>query len=164
MLEDPGEVMLFQCKFVMTVLSITPWQDFSSENVYIASCLLTPLTLASETQEKLVITADASLIRIFLFQSLERQRRVLARMFPLAKVLLAWVLLYSRIPLPVVECANTGPSNGYSSRSYYTVKERHDAPRSWVPVGRAPAAHELELRIGLRQARFLDLERSLFES
>jgi tripeptidyl-peptidase-1 len=52
---------------------------------------------------------------------------------------------------------------GWSSRSSYVLKERHHAPRSWSRVGRAPADHEIEIRIGLRQARFDELEQRLFE-
>ncbi|OTA93876.1 hypothetical protein M434DRAFT_395251 [Hypoxylon sp. CO27-5] len=60
-------------------------------------------------------------------------------------------------------CLVSSSSVGISSRSSYSVKERHIAPRNWARVGRAPADHEVELQIGLRQGRFNELEQHLFE-
>lgn len=82
-------------------------------------------------------------------------------LFP-ARISVALVLLFSCFSVSFGESVDLGPT-GYSSRSYYAVKERHHAPRSWVPVGRALATHEVELRIGLRQAHFPDLEKRLIE-
>lgn len=47
--------------------------------------------------------------------------------------------------------------------STYAVKESHFVPRSWIRVGSAPADHNINLRIGLTQGRFDELEKSLYE-
>jgi len=44
------------------------------------------------------------------------------------------------------------------------MKETHRVPHNWARVGKAPPEHEIELQIGLRQARFDELELHLFES
>lgn len=49
------------------------------------------------------------------------------------------------------------------SRSPYAVKGSHPVPRGWEAVDRAPASHPIELRIGLKQDRFEDLDRQLYE-
>jgi tripeptidyl-peptidase-1 len=49
-----------------------------------------------------------------------------------------------------------------SSRPY-AVKERHVVPQKWTRLGRAPADTILELRIALKQSRFDELERHLYE-
>lgn len=45
----------------------------------------------------------------------------------------------------------------------FVVKDSHPAPRGWRNVGRAPADHVLNLRIGLTQSNFVALERQLYE-
>lgn len=52
--------------------------------------------------------------------------------------------------------------NRFSSRSY-AVKERHVVPKQWTRIGRAPANTILELRIALKQSKFDELERHLYE-
>lgn len=47
--------------------------------------------------------------------------------------------------------------------STYQVKESHFVPRSWSRIGSAPADHTINLRIGLTQSRFDELEKSLYE-
>ncbi|KKY24640.1 putative tripeptidyl-peptidase 1 precursor [Diplodia seriata] len=49
------------------------------------------------------------------------------------------------------------------ARSEYQVKEHFNVPRSWSRVGRAPSEHVVNLQIGLKQARFAELERHLYE-
>jgi hypothetical protein len=47
--------------------------------------------------------------------------------------------------------------------STYQVKESHFVPKSWARIGDAPADHTINLRIGLAQSRFDELEKSLYE-
>ncbi|KAM3069072.1 hypothetical protein ACMFMG_004253 [Clarireedia jacksonii] len=49
------------------------------------------------------------------------------------------------------------------SRSPYALKESHHVPRKWARIGAAPSEHMLNLRIGLRQDRFDELEQALWE-
>jgi hypothetical protein len=49
------------------------------------------------------------------------------------------------------------------ARSPYAVKETHSVPRTWTPVSRAPGDHMLHMQIGLKQDRFDELERHLYE-
>lgn len=49
------------------------------------------------------------------------------------------------------------------ARSPYAVKETHYVPRQWSNAGRAPDSHVLHLHIGLKQAKFDELERHLYE-
>jgi tripeptidyl-peptidase-1 len=48
-------------------------------------------------------------------------------------------------------------------RSSYAVKETHHVPRQWTRVGPAPAWHMINLQIGLKQGRFDELEKHLYE-
>lgn len=54
-----------------------------------------------------------------------------------------------------VSCVVDG--TGVVSRSPYAMKETHRVPHNWARVGKAPPEHEIELQIGLRQARFHEL-------
>lgn len=47
--------------------------------------------------------------------------------------------------------------------STYAVKESHFVPRSWIRIGSAPSDHTINLRIGLTQGQFDELEKSLYE-
>ena len=49
------------------------------------------------------------------------------------------------------------------SRSPYAVKGEHPVPPRWQRIDRAPAAHPIELRIGLKSSQFDELERHLYE-
>ena len=49
------------------------------------------------------------------------------------------------------------------SRSPYVVKGDHPVPPRWERVDRAPAAHPIELRIGLKSSQFDELERQLYQ-
>jgi hypothetical protein len=48
-------------------------------------------------------------------------------------------------------------------RSSYVVKEVHPVPRRWTRIGPAPRQHLIELQIGLKQNRFDELEKHLYE-
>ena len=45
----------------------------------------------------------------------------------------------------------------------YAVKDTHNVPCKWERVGPAPGEHVLNMQIGLKQARFEELERHLYE-
>jgi len=47
--------------------------------------------------------------------------------------------------------------------SAYVVKDSHHVPRKWTRIGPAPAQHLIRLQIGLKQNRFSELERHLYE-
>ena len=67
--------------------------------------------------------------------------------------------------LSVAVLAVAGPvlSGPVEVRSPYAVKESISIPKGWSYVAPAPANHLITLQIGLRQARFDELERQLFE-
>ncbi len=50
------------------------------------------------------------------------------------------------------------------SRSPYVVKGSHPVPSRWERMDRADPDHPVELRIGLKQSEFNELERQLYES
>lgn len=50
------------------------------------------------------------------------------------------------------------------ARSSYAVKESHHAPREWTRLNRAHGRKTIELQIGLKQGRFDELDRHLYES
>ena len=49
------------------------------------------------------------------------------------------------------------------TNSAYAVKETHFVPRGWSRIAKPSQDHELELQIGLKQSRFSELERHLYE-
>jgi tripeptidyl-peptidase-1 len=49
-------------------------------------------------------------------------------------------------------------------RSEYSVKDSHPVPDRWLRIGRAPPDHEIHLQICLKQGRFNELERHLYDS
>jgi len=49
------------------------------------------------------------------------------------------------------------------ARTPYVVKDSHTVPARWTEVGPASPAHKIELRIGLKQDQFHELERHLYE-
>ena len=50
------------------------------------------------------------------------------------------------------------------SRSPYAVKGSHPVPPRWERIDRADPDQLIELRIGLKQSEFEELERQLYES
>jgi tripeptidyl-peptidase-1 len=65
--------------------------------------------------------------------------------------------------LAVAAAAQAAFASPIKVRTDYAVKEVHPAPRKWTPAGRAPLNHMLHLQIGLKQERFDELERHLYE-
>lgn len=57
----------------------------------------------------------------------------------------------------VVDCSPV------QSRAPYSVKDSHHVPRKWVRVGEAPSHGVVNLEIALKQSRFDELERQLYE-
>jgi tripeptidyl-peptidase-1 len=51
-----------------------------------------------------------------------------------------------------------------NTRSPYAVKGSHPVPPRWERLDRAHPDHPIELRIGLKQSEFDELERQLYES
>lgn len=49
------------------------------------------------------------------------------------------------------------------SRTPYSIKETHNVPRKWKNLGRAAGNHKLHLQIGLKQEKFDELDRHLYE-
>ena len=49
------------------------------------------------------------------------------------------------------------------ARIAYEVKDVHQVPRRWSSQGRAPSNHMLHMQIGLKQHKFDELERHLYE-
>lgn len=47
--------------------------------------------------------------------------------------------------------------------NYYAIKETHTVPPSFTCIGDAPKDHRMHLSVGLKQSRFDELERHLFE-
>jgi tripeptidyl-peptidase I len=64
--------------------------------------------------------------------------------------------------LSVALAAQVVSSSPLRSTSF-KVKERHLLPRNWRPVARAPRAQTVNLKIGVKQGRFEELERQLYE-
>jgi tripeptidyl-peptidase I len=60
----------------------------------------------------------------------------------------------------IVNLANCSPVRGWSP---YVVKDVHNPPSRWRKIGPAPGDHVLNLQIGLKQDRFHELERKLYE-
>jgi hypothetical protein len=49
------------------------------------------------------------------------------------------------------------------SRSPYVVKETHFVPKEWSKQGRSHGGKTIQLQIGLKQGRFDELDRHLYE-
>jgi tripeptidyl-peptidase-1 len=65
--------------------------------------------------------------------------------------------------LSLAAAAQAAFGSPLGARSAYSVKETHNVPTKWTTLGRAPADHKLHLKIGLKQGRFAELERHLYE-
>jgi tripeptidyl-peptidase-1 len=65
--------------------------------------------------------------------------------------------------LSVAVAAHAAVATPLRARTPYAVKEAHPIPRRWTPVSRAPGDHMLHMQIGLKQDRFDELERHLYE-
>lgn len=49
------------------------------------------------------------------------------------------------------------------SRTPYAVKDTHHVPKQWSKISSAPKDHILNLQIALKQSKFDELERHLYE-
>lgn len=49
------------------------------------------------------------------------------------------------------------------SRTPYSVKEKHHVPAKWTQRDRAPKDYTINLKIGVKQSQFDELERHLYE-
>ena len=67
----------------------------------------------------------------------------------------------SAVLLAVLDTAALG--SPLHSRHSYAVKDSHNVPRQWSKLGPAPAGHWINLKIGLKQSRFDELEQHLYE-
>ncbi|KAF1984382.1 tripeptidyl peptidase-like protein [Aulographum hederae CBS 113979] len=68
---------------------------------------------------------------------------------------------YAFLAVPFATAALSKP---LGKRNYdYVVKETHIVPRRWERVAEAPKDHLIDLQIGLKQSRFDELERQLYE-
>lgn len=72
-------------------------------------------------------------------------------------------MLYLSRFLSVAVAAQAALATPLKSRTAYEVKEIHQVPRKWSSQGRAPSDHMLHMQIGLRQHKFDELERHLYE-
>ncbi|KAK5072853.1 hypothetical protein LTR64_000737 [Lithohypha guttulata] len=62
-----------------------------------------------------------------------------------------------------VQTVSASPVPPLNSRSTYAVKETHFVPRGWSDAGKPHPNHLVDLKIGLKNKRFADLERHLYE-
>lgn len=65
--------------------------------------------------------------------------------------------------LAVSLTADVALTSPVHSRYSYAIKDSHRVPDRWSRVGPAPAEHWINLNIGLKQDRFGELERQLYE-
>lgn len=49
------------------------------------------------------------------------------------------------------------------ARTLYAVKETHNVPRKWTKIGIPAPDHSINLKIGLKNKKFHELERHLYE-
>ena len=59
--------------------------------------------------------------------------------------------------------AGSTPLSQLKARSPYAVKETHFVPRGWSDAGAPSPDHVLDLKIGLKNKRFAELEKELYE-
>ena len=70
---------------------------------------------------------------------------------------------FSLILLALLVAANVVTSTPVRRRSPFAVKDAHFIPNKWSRVGPAPENHQIQLSIALKQSRFDELERHLYE-
>jgi tripeptidyl-peptidase-1 len=71
--------------------------------------------------------------------------------------------MFVKILFTVAVAAQAAFGTPIQSRSVYAVKERHNLPRGWKNAGRASKSQMMYLRIGVKQSKFDELERHLYE-
>lgn len=67
------------------------------------------------------------------------------------------------LSLLVAFAAQAAFASPLRARSPYSVKEIHPVPTKWTAVSKAPGNHMLHMQIGLKQEKFDELERHLYE-
>ncbi|KAG0646389.1 Sedolisin-B [Hyphodiscus hymeniophilus] len=72
-------------------------------------------------------------------------------------------MLYLSSLLSVAIAAQAAVATPIKARTAYEIKEIHEVPRKWSSQGRAPSDHMLHMQIGLKQGKFDELERHLYE-
>lgn len=65
--------------------------------------------------------------------------------------------------LAILLAANLALASPVRTRTAYEVKDSHNVPRKWSNIGQAPPNTVINLHIGLRQSKFNELERHLYE-
>ncbi|KAF2402371.1 tripeptidyl-peptidase 1 precursor [Trichodelitschia bisporula] len=65
--------------------------------------------------------------------------------------------------LALLAAADAAVSKPLRTRSLYAVKEAHPLPEGWEALGPAPEDHVIKLSIAVKQGRFDELERQLYE-
>ena len=69
----------------------------------------------------------------------------------------------SSVLLAVLYTADTALGSPVHPRHSYAVKDSHNVPKQWSELGPAPSGHWINLKIGLKQSRFDELEKHLYE-
>jgi hypothetical protein len=83
---------------------------------------------------------------------------------PLVHINCAVVMVGVTVFLTAVLAAQSAVASAViRSRTSYAVKERHNVPRKWKRVARAPSEGIINLNIALKQSQFDELERHLYE-
>lgn len=72
-------------------------------------------------------------------------------------------MLGSSILLTVAVAAQAVLGSPIQARTAYALKETHNVPYSWRQLERAPREQMLHLKIGVKQSKFDELERHLYE-
>ncbi len=72
-------------------------------------------------------------------------------------------MLYASVLLTIAAAAQAVLGTPIQSRTAYAVKGKHTVPPKWAQIGRAPREQVIYLQIGVKQSRFGELERHLFE-
>jgi hypothetical protein len=65
--------------------------------------------------------------------------------------------------LTILGAAIVAVATPLKTGSEYRVKEHHNVSPKWSRIGDAPSNHIINLQIGLRQGRFAELERHLYQ-
>lgn len=73
------------------------------------------------------------------------------------------MLFYRSIFLAFVAVSTLVDCSPIQSRASYSVKDSHHVPRKWTRVGEASPKGIVKLEIALKQSRFDELERHLYE-
>ena len=72
-------------------------------------------------------------------------------------------MLYNSLVLIATLAGGLATGEPIRRRSPLVVKDAINVPAVWSRVGSGPADHIIELRMGLKQANFDELERHLYE-